>query len=218
MKRILFLMILILGITACSPARQFPPAISDSLDVPPPSPSEPASSPTDIPSVAGESATGQLNIFSMLPAPICNGTLTPSQGEGPYYTPNTPERNSLLEEGIQGEILILIGYVLDANCQPVPNAWLDFWQADTNGDYDNVGYTLRGHQYTDAEGRYYLETVLPGLYQSRPIEHIHVKIQAPNGNLITSQLYFPNQPVEHLTVQLTQQDGYWLGIFNFVIR
>ena len=80
-----------------------------------------------------------------LPAPICS-SLTQSQTEGPYYIPNTPERHSLLEEGMPGRRLILVGYVLDQNCQPLPNAWLDFWQADANGEYDNTAYRLRGHQ------------------------------------------------------------------------
>ena len=152
-----------------------------------------------------------------LPAPVCAG-LTQSQTEGPYYTPNTPERNSLLEEGLPGTRLILVGYVLDQNCQPLADAWLDFWQADTNGEYDNAGYRLRGHQFTDEQGRYYLETVLPGLYQSRPIEHIHVKIQPDGGAEVTSQLYFPNQPIEGLTVTLEDRGDHFVGYFNFVVQ
>lgn len=152
-----------------------------------------------------------------LPAPACAG-LTQSQTEGPYYTPNTQERNSLLEEGLPGTRLILVGYVLDQNCQPLADAWLDFWQADTNGEYDNAGYRLRGHQFTDEQGRYYLETVLPGLYQSRPIEHIHVKIQPAGAAEVTSQLYFPNQPIEGLTVTLEDRGDHFVGYFNFVVQ
>ncbi|MBM4427040.1 MAG: intradiol ring-cleavage dioxygenase [Chloroflexi bacterium] len=214
MKQSLILSILIFGLAACTPAQS-----SEALDVNPLQIStEPVSTSQAVSSPPVDSSEDLLDAFSFLPAPTCNGTLTPTQGEGPYYTPNTPERNSLLEEGMEGEMLILIGYVLDENCQPISGARLDFWQADTNGDYDNLGYTLRGNQYTDAQGRYYLETVLPGLYGSRPIEHIHVKVQAPNGEMLTSQLYFPNQPVENLTVSLQEQTGYWLGIFTFVIR
>jgi protocatechuate 3,4-dioxygenase beta subunit len=152
-----------------------------------------------------------------LPTPTCNG-LTQSQTEGPYYKPDTPERNSLLEEGMQGTRLILVGYVLDQNCQPLPNAWLDFWQADANGEYDNIDYRLRGHQFTDAQGRFYLETILPGLYTSRPIEHIHVKVQPQGGEVLTSQLYFPERPIEGLTVTLEDRGDYFLGYFNFVIQ
>jgi len=152
-----------------------------------------------------------------LPDPACTD-LTQPQTEGPYYTPDTPQRNSLLEEGMQGTRLILVGYVLDENCQPLPNAWLDFWQADANGEYDNAGYRLRGHQFTDDQGRYYLETILPGLYSSRPIEHIHVKIRPEGGQEITSQLYFPQQPIEGLTVTLEEKGDYVLGYFNFVVE
>jgi protocatechuate 3,4-dioxygenase beta subunit len=51
---------------------------------------------------------------------------------------------------------------------------------------------LRGHQLTDAEGRYRLETVLPGVYPGRT-RHIHVKAQAPNRPPLTTQLYFPGE-------------------------
>lgn len=152
-----------------------------------------------------------------LPPPACAG-LTQSQTEGPYYKPDSPQRNSLFEEGVQGTRLILVGYVLDQNCQPLSNAWLDFWQADASGEYDNDGYRLRGHQFTDTQGRFYLETVLPGLYSSRPIEHIHVKLRPEGGQEITSQLYFPQQPVEGLTITLEDKGGYFLGYFNFVLQ
>ena len=152
-----------------------------------------------------------------LPPPACTG-LTQTQTEGPYYKPDSPQRNSLLEEGMTGTRLILVGYVLDQDCQPLPNVWLDFWQADASGEYDNSGYRLRGHQFTDTQGRYYLETILPGLYGSRPIEHIHVKLRTEDGQEITSQLYFPQQPVEGLTVTLEDKGGYFLGYFNFVLQ
>lgn len=152
-----------------------------------------------------------------LPAPSCTA-LTQTQMEGPYYTPDTPERNVLYEEGMPGTRLILVGYVLDQNCNPLPNAWLDFWQADANGEYDNQGYRLRGHQFTDSQGRYYLDTVLPGLYLSRPIEHIHVKLRPEGGQEITSQLYFPDRPMDGLTVTLEDRAEYVVGYFNFVLQ
>ncbi len=34
---------------------------------------------------------------------------------------------------------------------------------------------------------------LPGLYTGRT-RHIHVKVQAPNRPVLTTQLYFPNEP------------------------
>lgn len=152
-----------------------------------------------------------------LPAPICNG-LTQPQTEGPYYKAGTPERNTLYEDGMDGTRLILVGYVLDQSCNPLPNAWLDFWQTDAQGEYDNEGYRLRGHQFSDSQGRYYLDTVLPGLYLSRPIEHIHVKVQPEGGEVVTSQLYFPDRPVEGLTVTLEDRGDMMIGYFNFVVQ
>lgn len=122
----------------------------------------------------------------------CNApaTATPALTEGPYFKANSPERTSLLDPGMAGTRLTLSGYVLTTDCQPVAGAKLDFWQADANGQYDNSGYILRGHQFSDQNGHYQLETVVPGLYPGRT-EHIHVKVNAPGGPVLTSQLFFP---------------------------
>ena len=140
---------------------------------------------TDPPAEAGADA--------MAPTPECSDGdhPTPRQGAGPFYTPDTPHRASLLEPGLRGTPLVLVGYVLQTNCQPLANVLLDFWQADSKGRYDNQGYTLRGHQFTDANGLYRLETVVPGLYPGRT-RHVHVRLQAPNKRAITTQLYFPD--------------------------
>ncbi len=60
-------------------------------------------------------------------------------------------------------------------------------------EYDNTGYRLRGHQFADSAGIYYLETVMPGLYPGRT-RHVHVKVRAPNGPTLTTQIYFPGEP------------------------
>jgi len=52
---------------------------------------------------------------------------------------------------------------------------------------------LRGHQFTDADGRYALESIVPGLYPGRT-RHYHVKVQAPGQPVLTTQLYFPDEP------------------------
>ncbi len=78
-------------------------------------------------------------------------------------------------------------------CRPLAGVLLDFWHAGDDGEYDNAGFKLRGHQFTDAAGRYRLETVVPGLYPGRT-RHFHVKVQAPHGRILTTQLYFPGEP------------------------
>jgi protocatechuate 3,4-dioxygenase beta subunit len=115
---------------------------------------------------------------------------TEPQTAGPFYTPRSPRRRSLLAPGMPGTRLTLTGYVLTTRCRPIRNALLDFWQADARGVYDNSGYRLRGHQRTDSLGRYRLETVVPGLYAGRT-RHIHVRAQAGRRPALTTQLYFP---------------------------
>lgn len=153
----------------------------------------------------------------------CTGELTPSQTEGPYYKTGSPKRNSIAE-GIAGEKLIVTGSVFNSNCQPVANAWLDFWQTDSTGAYDNQGYLLRGHQFTDKNGVYRLETIVPAAYEARP-PHIHVKVRNGNGPILTSQLYFPNERQNGidsifnaaLVMKITEKNGDTFGVFNFVV-
>ena len=166
----------------------------------------------------GQATPGTLECTS--PAEV-----TPSLTEGPYFKPNSPERSSLLDSGITGTKLTITGYVLTPDCKPVAGALLDFWQANSQGQYDNSGFTLRGHQVTGADGRYQLETVVPGLYPGRT-EHIHVKVQAPNGPVLTTQLFFPGESTNQndsifdpklvLPIQTTG-DGETAS-FNFVVN
>ena len=118
---------------------------------------------------------------------------TPAQTEGPYFTPRSPLRKSIVPAGAAGTRLVLTGRVLTTAGRPISRALLDFWQADGRGVYDNSGYRFRGHQRTDARGRFALQTVVPGLYTGRT-RHIHVKAQAPRGRILTTQLYFPGEP------------------------
>ncbi len=148
------------------------------------------------------------------PAPACTAETrpTPSQTEGPFYKANSPQRTSLVEQGMGGARIIVTGYVLTRGCRPIPRAWVDFWQADERGQYDNAGYRLRGHQFTDARGIYYLETIIPGRYPGRT-PHIHVKVRAPDGPVLTTQVYFPGEPgnqadrIFNPALQVTMRDG-----------
>jgi protocatechuate 3,4-dioxygenase beta subunit len=151
---------------------------------------------------------------------------TVEQTEGPYFTPRSPRRRVLRTRGMQGTPFLLTGRVLTTRCRPIANAQLDFWQADAKGVYDNRGYRLRGHQRTDALGRYRLETVVPGLYPGRT-RHIHVKAQAPRRPVLTTQLYFRGERgnasdgifVPELLVRgLRKANGRWTARFDFVLE
>jgi protocatechuate 3,4-dioxygenase beta subunit len=150
---------------------------------------------------------------------------TPSMTEGPFYTPRSPLRGSLLEPGMAGTRIVLAGRVFTRECRPVPKALLDFWHADDAGEYDNEGYRLRGHVFADDEGRWKLETIVPGLYPGRT-RHYHLKVQAPGGRVLTTQLHFPNEPKNQrdgifspkLLLSLNDTKAGKEGRFNFVLR
>src|SRR5574341_291494 len=120
------------------------------------------------------------------------GVITPRQTEGPFFKPASPRRVSLLEGNEKSRFLVT-GTVLTPQCKPIPNALLDFWHADEEGAYDNRGFRYRGHQHADSQGRFRLETIVPAEYPGRT-RHIHVKVQAPGGRVLTTQLYFAGEP------------------------
>ena len=61
-------------------------------------------------------------------------------------------------------------------------------------------------------------TIILDARTKRHFEHIHVKVRPEGGAEVTSQLYFPDQPVEGLTVTLEQRGDYFVGYFNFVVQ
>jgi protocatechuate 3,4-dioxygenase beta subunit len=150
---------------------------------------------------------------------------TPQLTEGPYFTPNSPKRRSIVPAGAAGTRLTLSGRVLTIAGKPVSNALIDFWQADARGAYDNRGYRFRGHQFTNAKGQYSLFSVVPGLYPGRT-KHIHVKVQAPRERVLTTQLFFPGVAgnrsdgifdTECLVKRWRLSNGRRLATFDFVL-
>ena len=123
-----------------------------------------------------------------------------------------------------GTPLLVTGRVLSNDCSPVAGAILDFWHADNDGVYDNVGFRLRGHQFTDAEGNYRLETIVPGLYPGRT-RHIHVIVQGKDTRQLTTQLYWPHEAANArdgifhpaLVMQVAEGGGGQIASFDFVL-
>jgi protocatechuate 3,4-dioxygenase beta subunit len=129
------------------------------------------------------------------PTPQCHDGDEPTvrQTEGPYFKPSSPQRADLLEPTSKARRVELGGQVLTRACRPVAQALVDLWHADERGEYDNAGFRYRGHLFTDAEGGYRFRTILPALYPGRT-RHFHIKVQAPQQPVLTTQLYFPNEP------------------------
>jgi protocatechuate 3,4-dioxygenase beta subunit len=114
--------------------------------------------------------------------------------------------------------------VVSTTCQPVARALIDVWHADDRGGYDTAGFRLRGHQFTDDQGRYRLETIVPGVYAGRT-RHLHVKVQAPSRPVLTTQLYFPGEAANardpifsrDLVMQVSDAGGVKTATFDFVV-
>jgi protocatechuate 3,4-dioxygenase beta subunit len=132
---------------------------------------------------------------ALAPTPACHDGDEPTlpETEGPFFKPKSPRRSDLREAGIPGRPVELSGFVLTRSCRPVANALVDLWHADDGGEYDNKGFRLRGHVFTDTQGRYAFRTIMPGLYPGRT-RHYHAKVQAPRRPVLTTQFYFPDEP------------------------
>jgi protocatechuate 3,4-dioxygenase beta subunit len=128
---------------------------------------------------------------TLSPTPACADPddPTPSGGSGPFFKPSSPERTSFREPGLEGTPFELTGRVLTTDGTPVPGAIVDFWHTDNGGSYDGEGFRFRGHQKTDADGRYVLRTIVPGAYGGMA-KHYHVKV-AGAGQALTTQIQFP---------------------------
>ncbi len=157
----------------------------------------------------------------------CN--VTEPTVQGPEYTANPPIRQGQdFAQGIPGERLVLSGKVLNhMTCKPVQGAVLDIWQTNSTGDYDYKGFNLRGKIVTDKDGNYVLNTVYPESLQldniTRP-SHIHVIVGVPGQPLITTQVYFEDQPndaylKDSLIVKpVTDVNGTKIAHFDFLVE
>jgi protocatechuate 3,4-dioxygenase alpha subunit len=97
---------------------------------------------------------------------------TPGQTVGPFfhYALPYPRGGELVPPGSPGAIR-LHGYVVDGNDDPVPEALLELWQADPDGQVVRAGGSLHrdgwtftgwGRAATDATGHYSFATLPPG--------------------------------------------------------
>ena len=158
------------------------------------------------------------------PKPCTLGTR--SQTAGPFYTPQTPQRDTLREPDTGGEPLVFEGLVLAHDCRPLAGAVIDVWHCDEHGYYDSRGFRYRGHQFTDATGAFRIETIRPGHYTGRT-PHIHVKVQGEATRLLTTQVLLP----QHAGRERPRPDlsgrprdaasiavgGGWRGRYDFVL-
>jgi protocatechuate 3,4-dioxygenase beta subunit len=150
--------------------------------------------------------------------------VTVAQTEGPFFTPGAPQRHDLTSDAPDAAPLLIGGFVLDPACRPIPGALLELWHADGAGRYDNRGFRGRAHAFSDAAGRWWFRTIVPGLYPGRT-RHYHLKVQRPHGRVLTTQLYFPDEPQNRrdrifdprLLLRIDAAEEGRLGRFDFVV-
>jgi protocatechuate 3,4-dioxygenase beta subunit len=163
----------------------------------------------------------------LAPTPSCRDGDEPTvrETEGPFFKPRSPERNDLREPGTKGRRFELSGLVLTRSCRPVHGAEVDLWHADEKGEYDNIGFRYRGHVITGPAGVFGFRTIVPALYSGRT-RHYHVKVQAPGSHLLTTQLYFPDEPANlrdglfqrELLMRVAHVGDDLAGRFDFVLN
>jgi protocatechuate 3,4-dioxygenase beta subunit len=156
------------------------------------------------------------------PAP---GEPTPRQTAGPYFKPNSPLQAILIEPGETAAPLRLSGWVRTTACKPIAHALLEFWHADSKGEYDLKGFRYRGHVFSDMAGHFEIQTILPGIYSGRT-RHIHVRVQPAGGAVLTTQLYFPGEPANRkdglfnpaLLLHLPPDSSPLAAAFSFILK
>lgn len=133
---------------------------------------------------------------------------------GPFYPrikPEDTDADLTVVRGRQqragGQVVQLSGRVTNVKGEPLRNAPIEIWQANTHGRYAHPsdpntqlaldpnfqGYALL---QTDNDGWYRLTTIKPGPYPTARGDmrapHIHFEIQGHTDRKVT-QLFFPNE-------------------------
>lgn len=153
--------------------------------------------------LAGIAALGAVGRVDAQPAPSAGAcVLTPRSTEGPFYFDPGLLRADVTE-GRPGAPLELALEVVEARgCAPLRGALVEIWHADAFGAYSGYagqsggstkGETfLRGALLADGDGRVRFRTIWPGWYPGR-VTHVHFKVRLDARNLLTGQLYFPDE-------------------------
>jgi protocatechuate 3,4-dioxygenase alpha subunit len=136
-------------------------------------------------------------------------TPTPSQTVGPYLHLGLTDRGSISRiagDGAKGERIWLTFRVMDGDGIPVPDAMIELWQADSDGNYanqessaDSPAFRGFGRLATAEDGSCTFETIRPGRVpgpdESLQAPHINVSILG-RGILkrLSTRVYFAGDP------------------------
>ncbi|GAA0847471.1 catechol 1,2-dioxygenase [Marinobacter szutsaonensis] len=156
---------------------------------------------------------------------------TPRTIEGPLYVAGAPlsEGFARMDDGSDeaAETMILTGQVTDENGQPIANAVVDVWHANTMGNYSYFDqsqseYNLRRRIKTDENGRYTAQSIIPAGYGCPPEGSTQALLNqlGRHGNRPAHIHFFISKPgYKHLTTQINLAgDEYTYDDFAFATR
>lgn len=90
---------------------------------------------------------------------------------GPFHVENAPRfaLGADISQGLSGIACCVQGRILNEQGEPIAAAMIDVWQADAEGFYDVQKKDLdtpqgRGLFESDAQGRYYFQSIMPEAY------------------------------------------------------
>ncbi|KAI5122528.1 hypothetical protein M0805_005255 [Coniferiporia weirii] len=127
--------------------------------------------------------------------------------EGPFYVIGAPDRQIekgkavIASPGLLKKFAPFLATVriLTPDGSPIPGATIDWWQADTEGNYYFSSYTLRGRLTTDENGCAEVLSIPPGAYGpeiAKRAGHFHLCVRPSPGGVVgancdelTTQLY-----------------------------
>ena len=152
---------------------------------------------------------------------------TPWVEEGPFYPPKLPldTDNDLLivNDSVTpavGQVTHVSGRLLDTKGEPIRNATIELWEADSVGVYladrpnrskFDSHFQGFGRFLTGSTGEYYFRTVKPVSYSGRPAPHIHFKVKMKGREAYTTQLFVKGDPGN-------QRDHIWRNIGDDAAR
>ena len=116
---------------------------------------------------------------------------------GPFYRPNSPVRTNLVIPNDPGTKILVSGVVKHDDCITLfKKAKIELWHCSSKGEYDNSTdeFLYRATTYSDDEGKYFFNTILPVPYGIggdvyRPA-HFHMMISGDGYQPLVTQLYF----------------------------
>ncbi len=139
-------------------------------------------------------------------------TPTPSQTVGPYFHLGLTINRSvgcLVGPGVKGERVWLTCRVLDGDGLPVPDAMIEFWQANAEGKYDHPedaqektldpAFRGFGRMPTSEDGTCTFETIKPGrvVGSGGHLQAPHLNIGVFSRGLLKrlpTRIYFDGDP------------------------